>query len=391
MREIESLKDIMPKHLLAALFFAACAINLVSLLNTTSRTNSMVQQIYESVSSSKPRKNFRILLVGLVLSLDDINPDVTKSLQQLCPVYNEVEIHIVYAEPSNVVNPYQMKLEKAGCRVTLVDQESLLLHSQHSGHDEFEAKSRLEKLALLRSLQRLEIKQWQQYRTDGVVVNLDLDITTFSPLSSVMHAIHRVNENQHTIACANGYETWHTPWGKMRLYYDTLAAIDGNGEWWYRKYAANIWQIVSFGQARLFGRLLQQSPATFQMQSCFGGLAVYHYTTWSTQECDYTGPSKTDGWKLSSSYTLSGGNSCEHVVFQQCLAHVLPDLQIGIQPNLLIGRDAAIFSTREAYVGVGKAVMALMLLAYCLRQASRLRRPLGMEATWCQRKVNRGE
>lgn len=192
----------------------------------------MVQQMYRSIkAASKPEKDVRILLVGLVFSLEDIDSDVTKTLQQLCSLYNEVEMHLVYAESSNIVKMNQMRLEKAGCHVTLVDQENLLLHSQHhSGGEEFETKSRFQKLALLRSLQRLEIIQWQQYRTDGVVVNVDLDITAPPPLYSLMHAIHRVNGKKHTIACANGYETWYTPWGKMRLYYDTLASIDRNGK-----------------------------------------------------------------------------------------------------------------------------------------------------------------
>jgi hypothetical protein len=158
----------------------------------------MVQQIYESIKASKPEKDVRILLVGLVFSLEDIDSDVTKTLQQLCSLYNEVEMHLVYAESSNSVTMNQMRLEKAGCHVTLVDQENLLLHSQHHPGEEFETNSRFQKLALLRSLQRLEIIQWQQYRTDGIVVIVDLDIMTPPPLYSLMHAIHRVNGNKHT-------------------------------------------------------------------------------------------------------------------------------------------------------------------------------------------------
>jgi hypothetical protein len=347
--------------------------------------------MYRSIkAASKPEKDVRILLVGLVFSLEDIDSDVTKTLQQLCSLYNEV--HLVYAESSNSVKMNQMRLEKAGCHVTLVDRENLLLHSQHhSGGEESETKSRFQKLALLRSLQRLEIIQWQQYRTDGVVVNVDLDITDPPPLYSLMHAIHRVNGKKQTIACANGYETWYTPWGKMRLYYDTLASIDRNDKWWYRACAANIWQIITFGQARLLERLLKQLPATFQMQSCLGGLAVYDYATWSsTRECDYTDTLMTNGWKLSSNYKLPSGDSCEHVVFQQCLLDKFPDMQVGIQPNLLIGRDAALLSTREPYVGMFKIVMLLMLFAYCLRQGSRRRCRLSLEGTCC-RKGNRGE
>jgi hypothetical protein len=125
--------------------------------------------------------------------------------------------------------------------------------------------------------------------------------------------------------------------------------------------------------------------------ACFGGLAVYDYATWSsTRECDYTDTLMTNGWKLSSNYKLPSGDSCEHVVFQQCLLDKFPDMQVGIQPNLLIGRDAALLSTREPYVGMFKIVIVLMLFAYCLRQALRRRCRLSLEGT-CRRKGNRGE
>jgi len=262
-------------RLLLAAGLQVALTSLISLRTTTTRTNSMVQQLYESIKASKPEKDVRILLVGLVFSLEDIDSDVTKTLQQLCSLYNEVEMHLVYAKSSNSVTMNQMRLEKAGCHVTLVDQENLLLHSQHHPGEEFETNSRFQKLALLRSLQRLEIIQWQQYRTDGLVVIVDLDITAPPPLYSLMHAIHRVNGKKHTIACANGYETWYTPWGKMRLYYDTLASIDRNGKWWYRAYAANIWQIITFGQARLLERLLSNRR---QRSGCNLALEVLLFT-----------------------------------------------------------------------------------------------------------------
>jgi hypothetical protein len=193
-------------------------------------------------------------------------------------------------------------------------------------------------------------------------------VTDLPPRDSLIHAIQHVKNNR-SIVCANGYETWYLPWGKARLYYDTLAAVEADGTWWYRTYAANLWEIITFGQARLFQKLLQ-SQSTHKMQSCFGGLAIYDYKTWSTTECDYT-TRESDEWQLSTEYTLPSGDVCEHVIFQQCLRHVQPRLDVAIQPNLVIGRDAALFSTREAKVGLAKILVLVAIVSYGCVQARR--------------------
>ena len=330
---------------------------------STRRTNALVQQLYQNVSyavSNVPTSYLKILIVGLVSSLPEMNERVTKSLVQLCSLYKEAEIHIVFGSSGN--NDSLKWWESTDCRTTFVPQMNLL----HTTSIVFETMNRFQKIALLRSLQRQQILQRKESHFD-VVVNLDFDVTDLPPLDSVMHAIHHAKSR--SIVCANGYETWYLPWGKTRLYYDTLASVESDGTWWYRAYAANLWEIITFGQARLFDRILQ-SQYTYKMKSCFGGLAVYDYNTWSTEECNYTARA-TDEWKLSTEYTLPSGDACEHVVFQQCLRHALPSLQVGIQPNLVIGRDAALFSTMEAKMGLVKILIFLSILSYGCRHAWR--------------------
>lgn len=337
----------------------------------TNRINALIEKLYSSKPMVDPQSDVRILIVGLVASLDEMNHNVSESLAQLCSQYTKVEIFIVHGD-ADYDDTFSKELrhlwEKAGCHVSLVSQETLW---PASSQQEFDFMNRFQRLALLRSLQRLSIVQRSESKID-VVMNLDLDITHFPPLDSLVQAIHNASTVKNSIACANGYETWHTPWGKTRLYYDTLAAIDANGTWWYRAYAANLWQIITFGQARLFARLLR-SPETFKMQSCFGGLAIYDYDTWSTKECDYANR-KAKEWNLSTDYMLPGEDACEHVVFQQCLRHFLPQLEVGIQPTLLVGRDAALFSTQEAKVGLVK-ILGVIALVVCASVEAWKRRP----------------
>jgi hypothetical protein len=182
------------------------------------------------------------------------------------------------------------------------------------------------------------------------------------------------------------------------LFYDTFAAIDIDGEYYYQKYAASIWQIVTFGQTNLFRDILQRHPALWPMQTCFGGLAIYDFPSWSNMDCDYdqrninlrasrhwpikppetSDPSGFDRqpeehmpkWKVPSKYTIDkspNGDVCEHVVFQQCLldasrAQNKPLPRVGIQPNLLIGREAAILSQPEDKVNFVKNIIFLLLL-----------------------------
>lgn len=347
---------------------AAAALLLLKLVATSWTTTSLVEKLH---TTSKPlsgvltNNNTRILIMGLLFSLEEMNRDVTQSLAKVCSLYKEAETFIVYGNGADNRTSIKLQWENAGCRVTLLAQEELMRRHHVNANDDFRSMNRFQRLALLRSLQRKEVLERQEESNLEVVINLDLDITLFSSLDSLVQAIQLAADESrsHTIVCANGYETWYMPWGKTRLYYDTLAAIDANGTWWYRAYAANLWQIVTFGQAQLFRKLLSHS-SLYKMQSCFGGLAVYDFDTWSTRTCDYIDTTANDEWKLSPDYKLPSGDACEHAVFQQCLGHALPYLSVGIQPNLLVGRDAALFSTQEAKTGLVKVSGLLLITIY---------------------------
>jgi hypothetical protein len=89
------------------------------------------------------------------------------------------------------------------------------------------------------------------------------------------------------------------------LYYDTLAAIDHQGDWYYPSYSCNVLYIISLAQWTLFQtntilpivswnndheeKSWTQAPMSiakstlWPMQSCFGGLAIYDWNTGHSQ------------------------------------------------------------------------------------------------------------
>jgi len=195
------------------------------------------------------------------------------------------------------------------------------------------------------------------------------------------------------------------------LFYDTMAAVDEYGEWLYSKYTLSAQQNVMFGQTSFLADILRQKRNLKPMRSCFGGLAIYDFASWAYPGCDYERkniqllmkhdehhysddvsasssgllaadvekqlrsvvkeplvkepPAKSlfehlqqQRWTMDGRYTVNGkpdGDACEHTVFQQCLydastsraMHPSRPLRIGIQPDILIQREAAILSRDE--------------------------------------------
>ena len=386
----------------------------------------------------------------------------------------EVAVHILYqtdhktdqdssshtGTSSSAGNMFQTLLrqtwELAGCHVTLLSEYDASLLQQYSHtKSEFSKLTRFQRMAKLRSLQRSVILSQTQHSSQqdyNVVINIDFDVMSLPKPSIVHAAIEQVsqaaeigNTNQQRqqhgmILCANGFETWRLPFVSWvpHLFYDTLAAIDHQGLWYYPIYSVNILNIVTLAQRTLFRRILffqstshdgdsttktttrsttaanHPSPVLWPMQSCFGGLAMYDWNTWAFPECDYdatqitldrvpAGDKEADinihnrdqsstKWQVSPKYTLTrteGGDTCEHIVFQQCLRaaatqaaaveehnkhgnsnqQLLPPLEVGIKSDLVVEREANILGTRQArgktllvVAGVGVACRLLLIV-----------------------------
>lgn len=344
---------------------------------------------------------------------------------------NNVNVGIVYQHAHDAIDGMtrlQSQLHHASCnRVDLVSETQLFDQSEQGTNywkQRFPDMNRFERLAVLRSLQRQQIIMpplvtslsssfyasnynntiYQLHEGDyNVIVNFDADILQFPPLAALSQAIETAasaNRNQRdgggggAIVCANGYEQWTLPiLNTFDVYYDTFASVEHEtGKWLYAEYVQAWWRnILTFPQATLFFNIIDStshpssSSSTFPsfgqlwpMQSCFGGMAVYDYDTWSNEMCDYdrhtirlsvnskkhnddkSSNNQEERWTLSPNYTVDGtisGDACEHVVFQQCLLAASQqqqqppgrtshnsdnnkELMIGIQPNLFIGRQA---------------------------------------------------
>lgn len=331
----------------------------------------------------------RILLMGLVKSIRELHEGVLQSMQQLCSFYDNhqkanatklsfVDVHIVHQQSGMSLSNLQSKLLQASCsRVTFITEEDLFQHTAPQGSDhwiqKFSSMSRFEKIAALRSLQRRQVLQ-SNYAYD-VVINFDTDLLRLPPLTSIVQAIEMatkstagvspttVPERSGTIVCANGYE--ETPafpvlGSSLYVYYDTFASVDTFHFWYYEIFSQwSPWQWTNphVRQAMVFHDILQYDQqhdggsSLWPMQSCFGGLAVYDFTTWAYADCDYdqsniglTMQPSNKPWQLSSRYVWKD-NVCEHTVFQQCLLAAsqqqnLHSLMIGVQPSLIAERQS---------------------------------------------------
>eukprot|EP00797_Seminavis_robusta_P025262 Sro438_g143100.1 n/a (423) ;mRNA; r:46954-48222 len=234
-----------------------------------------------------------------------------------------------------------------------------------------------------------------------------------------------------SVVCAIGIENWNIAngWFRNSLYYDTFATVLDDGTWGYTLYTLDAREQLKFSQTLFLKDILQRlenprkQDQMFHMQSCFGGVALYDFDTWATPECDYdrdtinlkveqannqdaaehrifssrwlgSSPREspndklhqlqefkgnTKGWTLDPKYFTSDGNACEHVVFQQCLYDANREkstmnnkrqLNIGIQPDLIIEREAAVMNRWEDYGNVAmsalRAVAALTGFAMIL-------------------------
>lgn len=411
-----------------------------------SRMGNEPHMEYEKLPSLMSPKG--IVLVGMVESLQILheNKEFLRTISSLCHFYTSdfpesggglFRIEILYKERGNKTNSNETLFQDnigSGCTVSLLAEENLIKNAVRVGKYN-KNRNRYQVLSWLRSLHRAYIIQ--KALVEGfdyeIVLNLDLDILSLPPVMNVIRAINYVAlENKNgtgSIICANGYETWNMANLLVRkLFYDTFAAVDEEGHWMYTTHTTNPLSVLMFAQTSLLRDILRHKSGLWPMQSCFGGMAVYDYQTWTFQDCDYdrsniklflktasvadiqaepysrvmpiAAPLNRIGWHhvqpsailsgvywtVDARYTLSGtltGDACEHVVLQQCLyyashvAKVYRNLNIGIQPDLIVQRKAAILNRPEDYtrtfIVIGEMALALstviLTLAFYFRKS----------------------
>ena len=370
---------------------------------------------------------------------------VLASMEKVCKLYSDanadagdgsnerVGIWITYAQDGAESNDQDSsplsadeirnRLEQSGCSEIILESEDEVAKGStgmaNGKVTENEGKmSRYELLALLRSQQRRRVIEklgrYDNRSTDyDVVVNIDFDLLSLPSLDEFVSAVEAVaseedrganddddadqgNTHSHSslVVCANGYETWFNPEHGPKLYYDTLPAIDDKGYWYYQTYSRNPFRVATFGQGRLFqsiksystgGTSTMSNHPLWPMRACFGGVAMYGWTAFSSSQCDYVRseislPLKNDQekdsslqqqyWQFPKKYTFSGtddGDACEHAVFQLCLAeeyrqrgiedNVDNSFVVGIQPGLIVSREANLMSTDDARTALKRGIV----------------------------------
>jgi len=327
-------------------------------------------------------------------------------------------------ESPSSVDVVRKRLEQSGCREVILEREDEVTKRTPKNENSKALDgemSRYERLAMLRSQQRRRVidRLGSEEAADDddrprydVVANIDFDLLSLPILDEFVSAAEAVasveargkndadadqqSRSHHSslVVCANGYETWFNPEHGPKLYYDTLPAIDDNGNWYYQTYSRNPFRVATFGQGRLYESIKAYTGDTsttlrhhplWPMQACFGGVAMYGWDAFSSPHCDYVRSeislpsqhadeeSQQRKWQFPKRYTFSGtadGDACEHAVFQLCLAaeyqqrRILHNddssLVVGIQPGLIVSREANLMSTDDAMTALRRG-MALGL------------------------------
>ena len=314
-------------------------------------------------------------------------------------------------ESPSSVDVIRNRLEQSGCSEVILEREDEVTKRTPKNENSKALDgemSRYERLAMLRSQQRRRVidRLGSEGAVDDddrprydVVANIDFDLLSLPILDEFVSAAEAVasveargksdadadqqSRSHHSslVVCANGY-------------YDTLPAIDDNGNWYYQTYSRNPFRVATFGQGRLYESIKAYTGDTsttlrhhplWPMQACFGGVAMYGWGAFSSSHCDYVRSeislpsqhadeeSQQRKWQFPKRYTFSGtadGDACEHAVFQLCLAEEYQQrrilhnddssLVVGIQPGLIVSREANLMSTDDAMTALRRG-MALGL------------------------------
>jgi len=313
---------------------------------STERRRILVVGLIQSLNELVEHERVLASLQQLCALYQERSQETTTTTTTKKTMSGWVDVHIVYQQADST-ELQQLQSRLTDCHRTYLIRESDLLEQSDQGtvywKHRFPEMNRFERLASLRSLQRQQIILQNVSTTTSTatnnndndsaynaVLNFDADILQFPPLATVVQALetassssprtrsdntHNINDNNNNndsgyVICANGYERWTLPvLGTFYFYYDTFASIDATGVWYYTEHVQKWWHILFLSQSVLFHDIIvtsssssiaakkrpssmmeqqqQQLPLLWPMQSCFGGLTVYDFVTWSSPDCDY--------------------------------------------------------------------------------------------------------
>lgn len=285
------------------------------------------------------------LLTTIVKSLDEVTIPVWRGLQETC-MSRPTIVSILYARGSPSIVREHMLEEYCSDLIMFHQWEVEGSEGWDRDRERFK-ESRIDRLGYLRSWQKDRLGEREEMikSLDAVAV-IDLDLLSLPTDSALSTAITTVNDpTKEDVVCANGYEKWLF----TRHYYDTFALVFEDGTW--------AWPLLTSIKSILFllqhdfHKKITSSAGNFAVQSCFGGLTVYNPTAFFHPTCNYRLTSTSPDPELTSTiarYSNDNGEACEHVILHMCLRHEsrdeggTPSLKVGIQPDMMLARDADI-------------------------------------------------
>lgn len=364
------------------LFLLATPVILASMCSAQSASAPSFSNANES-----PRTKSPTLLISLVKDLNEVTTEVWTSLLSLCSDRPMI-ISILFSNLGSEKTETYLEAVKASCSRLILVSDSLALDRKSSLLSPFyqsmlptTLNSRIRKLGYLRAWFSDYLTNNESLDVSNLssVLVVDLDILSFPSSSSLSHAISKVESTPNgSVVCANGYERWLL----MRHYYDAFALILKNGDFmFYRMTRAT--GLLLLLQHRFYNQV-SKMDTNFPVQSCFGGLAVYSPLLFFDSKCSYAiqgvaASIRSDLELILKQYSDPQGDTCEHTVMNLCLnlaqlqskkkdgsdrtsiASSRNALDISIQPDLLISRDANIFGALNNPTLV-YTIMLLLLL-----------------------------
>lgn len=330
-----------------------------SLMNTKNITAFQCPSLDNFDNESKfVATNASMYITGLVMDASKLRSSIESQLLELSCIH-KVGIHILTDDKAvKSTNERFSKLrnlcfgqrppshqdqqeEEASCAPMFVDADPIDAKSLYP--------NRVNRIAHLRDHQReklrsLLLESSPSSLPDAIIV-ADLDLYTIPSnvqlLEQVGHIVH--GKRRHDVICSGGLT--HHPFG----YYDTFATVLKSGTFVYpigerlSKTAVDNEEQNLIQSDQFYGKVTQQGlldyfrqtgqetskEGTVEVQSCFGGLAIYRADTWFQEECTYSMEYSSN---LTRYANMPDGRPCEHVVFHQCLRTLDPSIRITIQP-----------------------------------------------------------
>eukprot|EP00040_Diaphanoeca_grandis_P015685 m.80325 g.80325 ORF g.80325 m.80325 type:complete len:419 (-) comp25304_c0_seq2:45-1301(-) len=295
----------------------------------------------------------KIILLGLIKQFRMISVGVMRWLHQIsCSDFVHVDVHIMTTKQKAVRLPKgKWKMSNEWTQKGADIHKPCNMHLYEDDLPMNETEGRVSRISKLRDRLRSKVHNiYKQKSTDDLsqiaVVVADLDLVDLANPFFVREAASRVTEQSNAgpdVVCSNGKDT--NP--QHLTYYDTFSTILSPNTFVYpvanRKHQqvfegemeSQIIHAPLPGQPteeilNLFTRddltNLFESDSITPVRSCFGGLAVYKYSTYFASDCSY-GQDKDKynvDERYSNSYTPGIGEesaACEHVILHECLRH----------------------------------------------------------------------